>query len=243
MEERTSARYTLLPLGERTDVVEAPSRFPTLRRDDWNARLRVLEVGTSVEIKVQGSYWGNDDADWVDLFAKTYNATETDLLEKGADWDTDPGSDFAWLRAIVPSHDGEYVAEVVAWSPIFSPSTREGDLELLTKELREGLNSRDRARVIYLAESMILTRKLDQDDRGTLRAAAPEALTTPLALTSLKRAIALQADYLLRRELLANSEEPSALVTLRKQGEFAEGVDDLLKPFLSDVGGLRWRHR
>lgn len=248
--DRAPARYTLLPLGERSDVHDAAdvARFPTIRRDDWTARIRVTQVATSVTVRIEGSPWGTDDSDWETLYESTYSSEADETLNpqtgSAPAWSTEPDESHAWIRAIVPSNTGDYVAEVEAWAPILDVDVAE-EKDLLTKELREGLNATDLQRIVTRAERKILAQKLGQDDRGRLTDVTGTRLTDPQTLYTLQEAIAAQAVHEQLRDELREADQPSSLYISSgsRVPEFSSEVDEILEPLVPRSEDLRWRHR
>lgn len=250
----TKARYVLLPLGDRSDTVDdpAPGRFPTIRRTGWKARIRVPRVDTDVQVKIQGSAWGTEDADWEDLYDATYSSTVDETVGGGEagdpSWATAPDESHAWIRAIVPSHTDLYVVEVEAWAPLADWEETDGsgdpagDQLLLSEELRDW---DEKSTIMDRAERIVLSKAIGQGTQGRLQADSQEALTRPEALAVLKEAVAEQAELEFLRARLQESDEPSSLYMASgaRLPKFADQLGEILEPILDAETNLVVRHR
>lgn len=241
--------YVLIPLGSREDTLEGDEvwRFPTLRRDSWEARVRVTQVGTSLTLKIQGTAYGDDDADYTDLFTKTYNSTADETVGDGTAWDTPPDLTHAYLRAIVSAADGEYVLEVTAKAKVFdetvlSSASQAGAKDLLSDDLQ---SFDDIDLIAQRAQSKILQKVFGQDQLGRFTEVDAWRLTRPRSLRIVKEAIALQAEHEFQRYRAMRSDEPadSFLASGSRFPDLAPGLDDIVDPLVEITEDLVWRHR
>lgn len=241
--------YVLIPLGSREETLDADEvwRFPTLRRDSWTARVRVTQVGTSVTLKIQGTAWGDDDADYTDLFEKTYTAAADEVVGDGVAWDTAPDLTHAYLRAIVSAADGEYVLEVTAKAKVFdedalSTNAQAGAQDLLSDDLQ---SFDDRALIAQRAQRKILHKVFGQDQLGRFTEVDTWRLTRPRSLRIFKEAIALQAEHEFQRYRAMRSDEPadSFLASGSRFPDLAPGIEEIVDPLVEITEDLVWRHR
>lgn len=235
----TTAVYTLLEMEDRSaPVTDNPDEgeFEIGGRTSWEFELALerIDAGVTLQVVVEASPTGDDD-DWEevhDFGAKSDADLSSSPLTKK---DVSVSAFEKFLRARAKSLDGEATFEVTATSPFFDPADAD-DKDLLTKKLRD---HSELARFIERAEADLLDEVIGRTRLGRLEA----DLVRPNVLDRIKRAIARHAEHLLQRELLAESTEASALVTLRQMGEYPDGIDNLLDPILDDQGLVVWKGR
>lgn len=231
----TPFRYQLLPIGDYTSTYQGAG-FDIGGRTSWTFTLDVAAVDTSVTVVVEAAAKGDDD--WATLYsfgAKTTTA-ETVVVYTAAT--TSAPANFTvqpwhrYLRASVTA--GDATLSVAAACAFLDPTVT-ADKALLSKELREWTDG--------------LTRAVEQAEADVLELCKPSAsgaLSIDVnawgASTSLRRAIAKQADWLYGTHMLGRSTEPAAQVSLRERATMAPGVSGMVGQYLPGNVGV-WRGR
>lgn len=232
----TSARYTLLPMQERSQA-EDGAAYRSGRRTDWELLLRLAKVGTSVEVVFQASGAGTADEDFRDLDSWTLSIAGASTKDPG----TQPRETDLWVRAITRNvQGGDYELEVVGRAPFFNLEDGQ-HTDRLSQRLRDW-DRTDRDPLIERAERTVLTRLGGMSEDGTLQdldllsAQAPELI---------RQAIVAQAELEYKRQRAMKSDEMSATYTSRgpRFPQIAEDAESALEPIIEGHGLHVVRHR
>lgn len=232
----TSARYTLLPMQERSQAEDGPA-FRSGRRTNWRVLTRLAAVGTSVEVVFQASGAGTADEDFRDLDSWTLNSTGAEKETPS----TQPAETDQWVRAIARDpQGGDYELEVVGRAPFFDPHSAM-HTDLLSKRTREWSSS-ERDPVIERAERTVLTRLGGMAQDGTLE---DLDLLSAQAPHLIRRAVAAQVELEYKRDRAMKTDDPADVFPNGRSRfpQVAPDAEDALEPIIRGGGLHVVRHR
>lgn len=235
----TAAVFTLLEMESRDSSISgndepgAEGTFQIGGRSPFDCTLTVgaLDSGVSVTCVVETSPDGDDDT-WTELTNFDGAKTATGTTSKTSL--SIPAGHKVMKGRISSISGGEAWVEISAEAPFLDPTVQD-DKDLLGKELRQfsdGLN-----RIVEQAEEDVLHQAIGVDRFGHIDA----DLMVPQANDRMRRAIARQADYLLRKHKLERASDETTLGALERMGELADGIDVILRPMVDNL--MVWRGR
>lgn len=240
----TRAVYRLLHTGRLTGPHDG-HRFRTGGRTDWDFTFDVqaLDGVTGLTVRIEASPTGNADAEYDTIHEAALSAESTTVVSSGFSGRAINARD-VYVRAIVASvtGTGHYVLRVFGAARWLDPTDNSPDLLLLRRELRSWDDTgtgEGRVRLVERAEADVLQR-LRQGVDGELRLAD---LNRTDALETMKQAIALQAEHLLKGEMLRQSRGPETAEAVARMPRYAPDLDRVLAGVMWAGTGSIWRGR